>query len=113
MPNEDNVFYFDNDRDIQKDIQTPGPTGEYIAATGLTGINVFIAAEKGDAAIAGLETFPMTERPQMPGRYYVTVPGATITAELAPFEDVGVWVCLELPGNLRLWEFYMVRSERQ
>jgi hypothetical protein len=110
---DDFVFYLDNDKDIQKDVELPDNTGEYAPAVGLTGIVAFVSATKGGAAInPALDNLALVERTNMPGRYWVTIDASAINTHLTAYEDESVFVCTQFPGNFRVWDEYKVRAHR-
>lgn len=110
---DSNVLYLDNDKVIQKDIETPSATtGDFVAATGLAGIKVSISLTKGGAFLAGLTDIAMDEKSAMPGRYAAVLDGTVLRTALAAAVDTPVYGCISLPGDLRVWEEYMVREFR-
>jgi hypothetical protein len=107
----DYVLYLDNDKLIQKDIETPNDKGEYAPATGLV-ITLSLALTKGGAFLPAFTNIAMTERTQHPGRYYAILDGAPMRTHLAAQVDGTVHLCYSLPGDLRVWEEYTVREFR-
>lgn len=107
------VLYLDNDKVIQKDVETPTITrGEYGPATGLSGLKVSVSLTKGGAFLGGLTDIVMDERSEMPGRYAAVLDGAALRTALLASVDTPVYICITLPGDLRVWEEYMVREFR-
>lgn len=97
------------DATLEVYIETPdGPTGRYVPAVGLTGMQLRIAATEQGAPIAQLSGAASERGASAPGYYYRVVDLADLTTYLPagtyPHRSV-VWVQLYGPGNVEVEAF--------
>ncbi len=84
----------------QFDLEQPATTtGEWGAATGLTGVSFRIAASPTGTALGSL-TGSASERSATAGRYYAVFDAATLTSDLADYVGSIVYLILSKSGDI-------------
>ena len=84
----------------QVDLEQPATTtGEWGAATGLTGVAFRVALTKTGSAVGSL-TGSASERSATAGRYYAVFDAATLTTDLTAYKGTTVYLIVSKSGDL-------------
>ncbi|MGE4163849.1 MAG: hypothetical protein AB7G23_19145 [Vicinamibacterales bacterium] len=100
------------DWDLEEEFEQRGTAGTYVAATGLTPTGALVATKGSTTPIHASLSGSLAARSGDTNRYYLTVAGAAIAAQLASSENQIIWKYVAVGTVYQRWEPIRVKLHR-